>query len=353
MDTALRLAAGAGLVLANAFFVAAEFALTRLRQFTEDDLGDRPALRRAWEMTERLEIHLTGCQLGITASSILLGVVAEPAVTRLLEATLGFTTMGPGTRHLVSVVAAVVAINLVHKVWGEQAPTYLGVERPLGVLARLSTPLRWWTRVMSPVIRLGDGLAKATLRLFGVEIERSWTEDGRDRGGEGPITSFVELRRRLKDVLERGGLGRERRREVLRALEIEDVPVRSIMVPRSEVVALSTRRTLEENFRVVSRHPYIRFPLVGSGLDEVLGTVYAPILLRELDGLLSSRVSLEDVAVPPLVVEPELSVSDAIDRFQEAEQEMAVVVDDGRTVGVVTSTDAFESIAGELQDPLD
>lgn len=348
----MRLAAGVGLVLANAFFVAAEFALTRLRQFPEEELGDRPALRRAWDMTERLEIHLTGCQLGITASSILLGVVAEPAVTRLLESTLGFTEMTPGTRHLVSVVAAVVAINLIHKVWGEQAPTYLGVERPLEVLAYLSTPLAWWTRIMSPVIRLGDGLAKATLRLFGVEIERSWTQDGGE-GEEGPITSFVELRRRLRDVLERGGLDRERRREVLRALEIEDQPVRDIMVPRSEVVALSTRRTLEENFSVVSRNPYIRFPLVGSGLDEVLGTVYAPVLLRELDGLRASRVSLEDVAVAPLAVAPELSVSDAIDRFQDAEQEMAVVVEDGRTVGIVTSTDAFEAIAGELEDPLD
>lgn len=326
--------------------------MTRVRQFSQEEFTGHPGLERAWEMTERLEIHLTGCQLGITASSILLGVVAEPAVTRLLEATIGFAGLAPGTRHLVSVVTAVVAINLIHKVWGEQAPTYLGVERPLEVLARLSTPLRWWTRIMSPVIRLGDGLAKGTLRLFGVEIERSWTEEG-EGSGEGPITSFVELRRRLSDVLERGGLDGERRREVLRALEIEDEPVCDIMVPRSDVVSLSTRRTLEENFRVVSRHPYIRFPLVGSDLDDVKGTVYAPVLLRELDGLRSSRVSLADVAVPPLVVEPGLSVSDVIDRFQAAEQELAVVVEDGRTVGIVTSTDAFESIAGELEDPLD
>lgn len=351
MDTALRIVAGAGLVLANAFFVAAEFALTRLRQFSEAEVGDSPALRRAWEMTERLEIHLTGCQLGITTSSILLGVVAEPAVTRLLEATLGVVDMAPGTRHLVSVVAAVVLINLIHKIWGEQAPTYLAVERPLEVLAYLSAPLQWWTRIMEPVIRLGDGLAKATLGIFGIEIERSWTEGGSD--AEGPITSFVELRGQLRDVLERGQIGEERRREVLRALEIEDQPVRDIMVPREDVVALSTGRSLEENFRVISAHPYIRFPLVGSGLDDVLGTVYAPALLRDLDGLFSSRVSLEDVAVPPLVVGPEMSVSDVIDRFQEAEQELAVVVEDRSVAGIVTSTDAFESIAGELEDPLD
>lgn len=351
METTLRLTAGAGLVIANAFFVVSEFALTRLRQFGEEDVRGRPELRRAWEMTERLEIHLTGCQLGITTSSILLGVVAEPAVTGLLEAGLGITDLAAGTRHVVSVTVAVVVINLVHKIWGEQAPTYLGVERPLQVLRYVSRPLGWWTRAMQPIIRLGDGLAKATLRLFGVEIERSWTEPGHDE--EGPITGFVELRQRLREVLERGDLEEERRREVLRALEIEDIAVREIMVPRSDVVALSTDRSLEENFRVISEHPYIRFPLVGATLDDVAGIVYAPALLRELEGLLSGRISLEQLAFPPLVVGSDLPVSDVIDRFQAAEQEMAVVVQDGRLVGVVTSTDAFETIAGELEDPLD
>lgn len=351
METAVRLAAGVVLLLLNAFFVASEFALTRLRQFSEAEIAGRPGLRQAWEMTERLEIHLTGCQLGITTTSILLGVVAEPAVTRLFEAMLGVEGAGAGTRHVVSVVVAIVLINLVHKIWGEQAPTYLGVERPLEVLARVGTPLRWWTRAMSPVIRLGDGLAKSTLGLFGVEIERSWIDEEDD--GEGPITSFVELRRRLQEVLERGDIEADRRREVLRTLEIEDVPVRDIMVPRSDVVSLSTGRSLRENFRVIAENPFIRFPLIGSGPDDVIGTVYAPALLRDLEGILSSRIPLEEIAFAPLAVEPDLPVSQMIDRFQAEEQEMAYVVEDGSVAGIVTSTDAFEAIAGELEDPLD
>jgi len=301
-------------------------------------------------MTERLEIYLTGCQLGITTSSILLGVVAEPAVTALLERVVGLAGLGAGTRHVASVTLAVVAINLVHKIWGEQAPTYLGVERPLEVLERLAPALEWWTRIMRPIILAGDGIAKATLGLFGVEISRSWTEAEEDRG---PITSFLELRQRVRGLLSRGELDRERRREVMRALDIQDIPVSDVMVPREEIVALSTERSLRENLRRASDVRYLRFPLVGEGLDDVRGTVYLSALFAGLEELREGRTTLEELAVPALRLEHDLPVSAAIDRFQEEAQELAVVVDRGRTIGILTSTDALEAIAGELRDPFD
>ena len=350
METAVRLLAGVALILANGFFVTTEFALTRLRQFSRDEMAGSPRLDRAWEMTERLEIYLTGCQLGITASSVLLGVVAEPGVTAVLEGAVGATGLSLPARHAVSVTVAVVLINLVHKVWGEQAPTYLGVERPLGVLERLAPALWWWTRIMRPVILLGDGLAKATLRLFGVEIHRSWTEADQE---EGPITSFLELRQRLRGLLSRGELDRERRREVLRALEIEKIAVREVMVPRREVVALSTERSLEENLKVLADRRHLRFPLVGRDLDDVRGTLYLAAVFSALDDLRSRRATLEEVAVPPLRIDADLPVSEAIDRFQEEQQELAFVVEGDRVAGILTSTVALETIAGELEDPFD
>ena len=350
METAVRLLAGIALILANGFFVTTEFALTRLRQFSRDELSGSSRLDRAWEMTERLEIYLTGCQLGITASSVLLGVVAEPGVTALLEGIVGATGLSFPARHAVSVTVAVVLINLVHKVWGEQAPTYLGVERPLAVLERLSPALWWWTRIMRPVILLGDGLAKATLGLFGVEIRRSWTEADQE---EGPITSFLELRQRLRGLLSRGELDRERRREVLRALEIEKLAVREVMVPRGEVVALSTERSLEENLKVLADRRHLRFPLVGGDLDDVRGTLYLAAVFAALDDLRSGRATLEEVAVPPLRIDADLPVSAAIDRFQAERQELAFVMEGDRVAGILTSTDALETIAGELEDPFD
>ena len=352
-DIALRLAAGVVLVLANGFFVATEFALTRARQFTREEFTGDGGLDRAWEMTERLEIYLTSCQLGITTSSILLGVVAEPAVTRLLEPIFGGVDMTAGTRHLVSVILAVVVINLIHKIWGEQAPTYLGVERPR-LVARIFAPgLYWWTKIMYPVIIAGDGIAKWSLGLFGIEISRSWTE--KEEGGEAkePIDSYAELQSELRDVLARGEVASDRREEVMAALEIGERPVSEIMVPRDAIAALKADRPFEENLEVLAVRHHGRFPLIGEGLEEYRGVIYVPSLFARLDELRSGEVDLESLAAEPMRLEADTTIATAIDRFQEETQEMALVFDGDRVTGLLTSTDAFEAIAGEMEDPLD
>lgn len=375
LELPLRLVGGLLLVGANAFFVAVEFALTRLRQFPPDEFEGDEGLQAAWEMTERLEIHLTGCQLGISASSILLGVVAEPAVTRLLEPLVTPLGLSARTASVVSVVVAVVLINLVHKIWGEQAPTYLGVERPLAVARSLAPTLRIWSSVMDPIIRLGDGLAKATLRPFGVEITRSWTEESERRpedhpsrgaperqeaeleGGEGRPReadgSYGELRRQLVEVLSGTSVARDRRKEIVHALDIERIPVREVMVPTEEMTALSMALPLDQNLDRIGRTRHVRYPLLDAEGDRFIGTVYVPALFEHRKALERGEMTLADVATPGVRVEAELPVSELIDRLQEETQELAFVEDDGRVVGLVTITDAFEQIAGEVEDPYD
>ena len=117
--------------------------------------------------------ELTGCQLGITTTSILLGIVAEPAMTSLIAPVMTLIGLGGQMASVNAVVLAVILIKLVHKIWREQAPTYLGVEKPVEI-ARLTAPaLHGWTMLTCPFILLGDGLAKRTLGLFGVTIGRS------------------------------------------------------------------------------------------------------------------------------------------------------------------------------------
>lgn len=352
-DLVLRLSAGVLLILANAFFVATEFALTRIRQLPSEDFQETRSLRRAWEMTERLEIYLTGCQLGITASSILLGVVAEPAITALLEPLFGAIDWSAGTRHLVAVVVAIVLMNLIHKIWGEQAPTYLGVERPKLVVEHLAPGLYWWTKVMYPVIIAGDSLAKGTLRLFGVEITRSWTKD-EGEGGEGPIEGRFAARQQMLKLLGRiEGLPGDRRDEILAALDIGDRTVEEIMVKRDRIVALHADDGVESLTELVRENPHTRFPLVGRSLEDYRGIVYVPAVLARIDELRDGRCSIGDLAVSPMTLEAGTSIAAAIDRFQDAHQELALVTDDGGVVGLLTSTDAFEAIAGQLEDPLD
>ncbi|MDX1631858.1 MAG: hemolysin family protein [Thermoanaerobaculia bacterium] len=352
LEIVLRLLFGVFLVGANAFFVLTEFALTRLRSLGEEVTEDHPGLERAWHMTEELEIYLTSCQLGITASSILLGVVAEPAVTHLIETPLSAIGLSQGMIHGTAVVLAVIAINLIHKIWGEQAPTYLGVERPR-VAAYTAPVLYWWTKSLYYVIMAGDGLAKWTLGLFGVEIERSWTKAEAEEGEEGEIRSFGDLKRQMGEVLSRGRLSPERREEVLRALEIQEIPVREVMVPLEEVAFLSTERSFEENLEVLREEQLTRFPLVGSDQEDFRGIVYVPALAARFRELDRGEIALDEIAAEPLTVDGDCEVSRLIDLFQEERQELALVRVDGRLAGLVTATDAFETITGELEDPLD
>ncbi|WP_226006491.1 hemolysin family protein [Natrinema salinisoli] len=341
-----RLFAGVLLILANAFFVAIEFALTRARQFTEDEFVDgNPKLERAWEMTDDLELYLTTCQVGITASSIAVGIVAEPALAAIFEPLFENTvlaTIGSGA------ILAFLIINLVHLTHGEQTPTYLGVERSRLVCRYGATPLYWFYWIISPIITLGDGIAKLTLKLFGIEMTGAWLETEED-----VIESRADLRNRLGSVLEEGDLPEERREEVLNAFNIGDQSIRDLMVSPEEIVALSTTADPEENFRKMEERPQTRYPLVGEELTDFRGIVYTPVFVRHRQELADGSIDFEELAAPPMTLSPDTDVSDAVDQFQTESQELALVIEDGEAVGLVTVTDLLEAVMGDIEDPLD
>ncbi len=341
-EMVVRLFAGVLLILSNGFFVAIEFALTRARQYSEAEF-DEPGLRRAWEMTDDLEIYLTSCQVGITASSIAVGIVTEPALAALFEPLFEsgvLASVGAGG------LIAFGIINLVHLTHGEQTPTYLGVERTKFVCRYGATPLYWFAWLISPLIKIGDGVAKWTLGLFGVEMSGAWLETEVET-----FESRAELRQAMSETLSHAKLPDERREEILNALTIGDRTVDEIMVGREEITALSTTENWQTNIERIESSPHARFPLVGDELDSFEGIIYAPALLRHVED--ETDPDLETIAEPPMTVSPDTAVSDLIDQFQTESQELALVIADGRVVGLVTATDAFEEITGELQDPLD
>ena len=348
--TGLRLVSGVVLLLSNGFFVTTEFALTRVRQFSPEEF-EGPGLERAWEMTERLEIFLSGCQVGITVSSIGLGVVAEPAVAAVLDPivlALGFAPPSPAGHTTVAVVVGFLLINLLHVIIGEQAPTYLGIERTK-LVARYGAPLLyWWTMLMYPVIVVADRVAKGLLGVFGVTIDRSWTDEALEEGA-----SRGELRRQMGEALLSAGIDAERREEVMNALAIGRMPVTEVMNPREEIAALSTDDDLEAVVERIGSTPHGRFPLVDGSLENLVGFVYTPALFEHWAAFTAGELDLADVAAPPMTVEADVVVSELIDRFQAENQELALVVDDGEVIGLVTATDAFEAITGELEDPID
>lgn len=343
----VRIFAGIFLIVANGFFVAIEFALTRARQFSKEEfIGDGDtALERAWEMTQNLELYLTTCQVGITASSIAVGIVAEPALAHTFEswfAGSSFAGMGAGA------IIAFLIINLVHLTHGEQTPTYLGVERSRMVCRYGASLLYWFHFAISPVITLGDWVAKTTLKIFGVEMTGAWLETEQD-----VIETRAELRNRLGSVLKEGDLSNERRDEVMNALVIGERPVRDVMVPADDIVALSTTVHADENFRRMEEHPHTRYPLIGEDLTDFEGIVYFPVLARHRDELTSGDFDFTQLSAPPMTLSPDVDVSDAVDQFQAENQEMALILENGEVVGLVTVTDLLESVMGSIEDPLD
>lgn len=345
IEVTVRLLAGVSLILANGFFVAIEFALTRVRQYPESEF-DTPELRRAWEMTEDLEIYLTSCQVGISATSIAVGIVAEPALAALIDPFVENTLLaavGAGS------VIAFLVINLLHLTHGEQTPTYLGVERTQFVARYGARPLSWFAKLVYPAIWIGDGVAKWTLRQFDVEMTGAWLDTEADR-----VESRADLRHRLGATLEQSDLSTERQREILNALAVGERPVSSVMTDRENIVSLSTTDPVETNLARIGTSPHTRLPLVGAGLSEFLGIVYVPSVVNEIDGLRRGEVTFADIATDPTTVRGDIPISEAVDRLQAEHQELALVTGSGgETVGLITATDALEALVGEIEDPLD
>ncbi|MDZ5811323.1 hemolysin family protein [Halorubrum sp. AD140] len=343
-EVAFRVAAGVALILINAYFVAVEFGLTRLRQYPESEM-DTPGLRRAWEMTDDLEFYLTTCQVWISGTSIALGIVAEPGLAALFAPLFENTALASaGAGSLLGFFL----INMVHLTHGEQTPTYLGVERSKQVAEYGARPLYWFAWFISPLIKVGDWVAKATLGLFGVEMTGSWIE-----AEEDVLETRAQLRNRLGSMMEEVELPEERREEVLNALDVDELAVREVMTPADEIVSLSTAASVEENLDRIRDTPHSRFPLVGNGPSDFEGIVYAPSIVSRFEELRNGDLTFGEVAAPPMTVSADVSVSDAYDQFQAESQELALVVEDGEVTGLLTATDAMEAVMGQLEDPLD
>lgn len=348
----LQILAGVLLLAANAFFVSIEFALTRLRQYDEAEITNDPRLRQAWEMTEKLEIHLTGCQVGITSTSILLGVIAEPGVTKLINMAIP-AGIGSFSSHGISIFLSLLVINFAHTVWGEQAPTYLGVERSKQIARYFARPLHWWTILIRPVLIAGDWLTKATLKAFGVEMTRSWTQKNGDESPKKQTLSRASLKNQIADFISDKGLPKDRQEEIINTAAMGEIPVKKIMIPREKITSLSTKNDFLENLLIVKDTLKNRYPLVGSDLDDFIGILYTPEILANISELQRGTMVLDDLDHYNMRLPAKLKVSEVIDRFQSNKQELALVVEKKKVIGLVTLTDAVEVIIGSAQDPTD
>ncbi|GAA2439540.1 MULTISPECIES: hemolysin family protein [Streptomyces] len=340
----LLLSAAFLLILANGFFVAAEFGLVTVERPDAERAaaeGDRRA-RTVVRALRELSFQLSGTQLGITITSLVVGMLAEPALAQLLEGPLTATGLPEGAVPGVSVVIGMMAASAVQMVIGELVPKNWAVSRPLQVARFVAGPQHRFSAAFRPVISLLNTVANRLVRLLGVEP----TDELASARTPGELVSLA------RHSAEAGTLEQDTADLFVRTLSLAGLTAQHVMTPRVKVSALQSSATAQDVLNLTRATGLSRFPVYRERIDEVVGMIHLKdaLAVPAQDRL---RTPAGRIAVPPLLVPETLPVEQLLQRLRN-EQPIAVVVDEyGGTAGVVTLEDIIEELVGEVRDEHD
>lgn len=337
----LSIAATLALVVVNGVFVAAEFAIVRVRRTRLEELAGegKEAAKDAIRVVDAVTEYLAVTQIGITVASLGVGWFGESSFARL------FILLVPGGRvpgvvlHLAAATAAFLLITTMLVVAGELVPKTLAVRRAEDLLLVLARPLQILHGLLRPLHRLFDMLSSWILWAL-----------GHDEAPKVPLTE-EELKLVLMDSHEEGVLTAGEARIMMRAFEFADKDAEEILIAPEHVDFISLSRTFEENLAVLRRHMHARVPVCRAGLDSVVGVIGMrdawPHLLRE-----KSNAVFERAARPPIKVPVDLPQDDILRLLQEGHGHMGIVRDRGdqKTLGIVTLEDVLESLVGDVRE---
>ncbi len=333
------------LVALNGFFVAAEFALVRVREsrITQLEQEGSARARVVHGVLRDLDSYLSVCQVGITMASLGLGWVGEPAVAHLIEPVLG--AIGITSERVVTVVSVVLGfavITYAHLVFGEQAPKYFSIQKAEGVSLWISRPLILFRLLFRPVVWLVNASTNFVLRPWGVRL-----------GEEMEAHSEEELRIMITSSTASGMLEPEEREYLNNVFEFGDRVAREIMVPRPDIEALPYDASLPDLAERAAFGRYTRYPVYEEDLDHILGAVHVKDLFRaakeDPEGFDLTTLIRECLVVPETK-----SIEQILREFQQRKLQMAIVIDEwGSVEGLITIEDILEEIVGEIQDEFD
>jgi CBS domain containing-hemolysin-like protein len=330
------------ILLVNAFFVAAELALVRVRETQLRELAEAGSARArlASELAVNIDRYLSATQLGVTGASLALGIVGEPAVASLIAPAFVWLSERSETAfHVVSFAVAFGVVTYLHVVVGELAPKYLAIERALALALWTAYPLRLFYRAAYPLTWLINVSAQRLVRLLGI----------RGRSELDPH-SEEELKMLVATSTRKGVLQESERVLLGRVFDLADTLVRQVMVPRTEIVAIEDDRPLRELRDLAQERPFTRFPVFHGDLDHVVGVVHIKDLVPAQD--LSRPV--RDVMRRALFLPETMHLDRALAEFRRQRMQLGIVVDEfGGTSGLATLEDVVEQLIGEVQDEFD
>jgi len=344
----VRLGAVALLVLANGFFVAAEFSLVSVRRTRIAELVLRgeagaDAVEKAIANPDRV---IAATQLGITIASLGLGWLGEPALSHLLNPLVELfpNALQSGLSHSISAAVAFVLITFLHVVVGELAPKSIALQDPERTSLVVAGPTLMTERIFKPAIWALNGTGNLLLRLVGVN----------PASGHQLVHSVEELKM-LETASAEGGAVKAEESEMLHAVfEFGELVVRQVMIPRTEIVAVEADTPLREIITLVTKSTYTKFPVYEDNLDQILGIVHVKDLLNAMQAPDCESCTARSFVRDAIFVPQTISVNSLLRQFRLNRQHIAIVMDEyGGTGGLVTLEDLLEEIVGEVSDPFD
>jgi CBS domain containing-hemolysin-like protein len=330
--------------LANGFFVAVEFALVAVdRDRVRIDAGAGMRRARATDAAlRRLSFNLSGAQLGITITSLVIGFIAEPTVARVLEPVVG-EVVGERRALGVSIVLALVLATVVQMVMGELIPKTYAIAKPRPTAYALAGPMLVYSSVAGPLIRFLNGAANWTVRRMGIEPKEELSS----------VRSLEELELLIRSSGEEGVLEPEALTLLTRSIRFGDKVAADALVPRVSVEAVTVEDTVAELAARSVATGHSRFPVVGVDLDDVRGVVHVKDVYR-VPYEARAATPITEIAGEAFVVPETRALDDLLAELRRVGTHLAVVVDEhGGTAGVITLEDLLEEIVGEIDDEHD
>lgn len=334
------------LVFLNGFFVAAEFAIVKVR-FTRIEIlansGSKPAVM-ARHMITHLDAYLSATQLGITLASLGLGWIGESVVTKIIINIMHAfgLTIDPGLAHSIALPVAFAIITVLHIVFGELAPKSLAIQRSESTTLAIAYPLNIFYQIFRPIIWLLNGFANFILRLFGIFP-----------ASEQEVHSPEELRYLVEQGNESGNMKKLNYDIIKNAFDFSGRTAKQIMIPRIQIMGLNMEEAhISSNLERVIDEGYSRLPVYKGSIDHIVGILNIKDLLKAMRK--HEEINISELVRPIPFVPGSKKISDLLRDFQQKHTHMAVVVNEyGGTEGIITLEDILEELVGEIQDEYD
>ncbi|MCJ7843527.1 hemolysin family protein [Lederbergia sp. NSJ-179] len=336
------------LIALTAFFVATEFAIVKIRSSRIDQLVEegKPGAKAAKHVITHIDEYLSACQLGITVTALGIGWLGEPAVKGLLDPVFEKLQINASISTAISVTVSFLFITFLHVVVGELAPKTVAIQKAENITLLAAKPIILFYKLMFPFIWLLNGSARLIVKSFGMqpvmEHETSHSEE--------------ELRIILSDSYKSGEINQSELLYVNNIFKFDDRSAKEIMVPRTEMISLSTDNSFQDWMDIIKKEKLTRYPIYDGDKDNIIGIINVKdILMAQIHHSKPlPEMELTAFLKPVILIIETISIQELFLKMQQERIHMAVLMDEyGGTSGLVTIEDIIEEIVGEIRDEFD